>query len=209
MTDRQWPNQRETRAHSAANFYLAVYELVTQIPPGRVATYGQIARLLGHPSAARAVGYALHALPTGSDIPWQRVINASGRISSRGDPHYETVQRTLLEAEGVGFEGSGMINLKTFRWPGPSPTERRDHHKPHQQQESHQPQDDRHVQAQDARVQAARQHGAELPAQNHARASKQHGAQQHHALLAKGQQERSIQAHQGRRQTRHKDHQHC
>jgi methylated-DNA-protein-cysteine methyltransferase related protein len=208
MTDRPSPNQRESQAGSAANFYRLVYELVAQIPPGSVATYGQIARLLGHPSAARAVGYALHALATGSDIPWQRVVNASGGISSRCDPHYETIQRTLLEAEGVRFERRGTINLKTFRWPGPSPAERRDHHKPHQQQASHQPQDGRHLQTQGARVQAARQHGGELPAQKHARAGKQHGAQQHRALLAEGQQEGSMQAHQGRRHTRHKDHEH-
>src|SRR5688572_12053419 len=104
MAGRQGPQQRRIQIDSAASFYLAVYQVVAQIPPGRVATYGQIARLLGHPSAARAVGYALHALPPGSDIPWQRVINASGHISSRCDPHYETIQRTLLEAEGVCFE---------------------------------------------------------------------------------------------------------
>jgi methylated-DNA-protein-cysteine methyltransferase-like protein len=132
MTDRP-----DRQVISAANFYLAVYELVAEIPPGKVATYGQIARLLGHPSAARAVGYALHALPTGCDTPWQRVINASGRISARGNPHYEAIQRTLLEAEGVRFEPGGMINLKIFRWPGPSSMKRRHHDKPHEQQDSH------------------------------------------------------------------------
>jgi methylated-DNA-protein-cysteine methyltransferase-like protein len=105
------------------SFYTAVYRLVGRIPPGMVATYGQIARLLGHPSAARAVGYALHALPTGSNIPWQRVINAAGRISSRCQPHAESIQRTLLEAEGVRFNAAAAVDLRRYRWPGPSPDE--------------------------------------------------------------------------------------
>jgi methylated-DNA-protein-cysteine methyltransferase related protein len=101
------------------NFYAAVYRLVAQIPAGKVTTYGQIARWLGHPSAARAVGYALHALPTGSDIPWQRVINAAGRVSSRCDRHYEAIQRALLEAEGVRFDSYGSVDLLRFSWGGP------------------------------------------------------------------------------------------
>lgn len=112
------------RAYDTPNFYADVYRLVAQIPPGKVATYGQIARLLGHPSAARAVGYALHALPTGSDIPWQRVINAAGRISSRCDRHYEAIQRALLEAEGVRFDPYGTVDLQRFGWLGPSGVER-------------------------------------------------------------------------------------
>jgi methylated-DNA-protein-cysteine methyltransferase-like protein len=108
------------RAQDMPNFYASVYRLVAQIPPGKVTTYGQIARWLGHPSAARAVGYALHALPTGADLPWQRVINASGRISSRSDRHYEAIQRALLEAEGVRFDAYGNIDLSAFSWPGPS-----------------------------------------------------------------------------------------
>jgi methylated-DNA-protein-cysteine methyltransferase-like protein len=101
------------------NFYAAVYRLVAQIPAGKVTSYGQIARWLGHPSAARAVGYALHAVPAGSDIPWQRVINAAGRISSRCDRHYEAIQRALLEAEGVRFDSYGNVDLGRFGWPGP------------------------------------------------------------------------------------------
>jgi len=108
------------RAAEVPNFYAAVYHLVAQIPQGKVTTYGQIARWLGHPSAARAVGYALHAMPSGSDIPWQRVINASGRISSRCDRHYESIQRALLEAEGVRFDAYGSVDLQRFGWLGPS-----------------------------------------------------------------------------------------
>ena len=107
-------------AERVPNFYAAVYRMVERIPPGKVATYGQIATLLGHASAARAVGYALHALPTGSDIPWQRVINVAGRISTRRDRHYEAIQRALLEAEGVCFDVTGGVDLRVFRWSGPS-----------------------------------------------------------------------------------------
>ncbi len=106
-------------ANDPPNFYTAVYRLVAKIPPGQVTTYGQIARWLGHPSAARAVGYALHALPANSDIPWQRVINAAGRVSSRCDRHYEAIQRALLEAEGVRFDAYGTIDLQGFGWRGP------------------------------------------------------------------------------------------
>jgi methylated-DNA-protein-cysteine methyltransferase related protein len=111
------------------NFYAAVYRLVAQVPSGKVTTYGQIARWLGHPSAARAVGYALHALPTGSEIPWHRVINAAGRVSSRCDRHYEAIQRALLEAEGIRFSTYGSVDLQRFGWRGPlgdEPDQRRD-----------------------------------------------------------------------------------
>jgi methylated-DNA-protein-cysteine methyltransferase related protein len=112
---------RSTAANRAdvPNFYAAVYGLVAQIPRGQVTTYGQIARWLGHPSAARAVGYALHALPSGSEIPWQRVINAAGRVSSRCDRHYEEIQRALLEAEEVKFDSYGNVDLQRFGWSGP------------------------------------------------------------------------------------------
>jgi methylated-DNA-protein-cysteine methyltransferase-like protein len=112
------------RAQEVPNFYASVYQLVALIPAGKVTTYGQIARWLGHTSAARAVGYALHALPTGSDLPWQRVINAAGRVSSRCDRHYEAIQRALLEAEGVQFDSYGNVDLQTFGWLGPSETSR-------------------------------------------------------------------------------------
>lgn len=123
MSRAQRPPRGEETPAALPNFYTAVYRLVIQIPPGRVATYGQIASLLGHPSAARAVGYALHALPIGSSIPWQRVINAAGRISTRCEPHAEAIQRTLLESEGICFDAAASVDLRTFRWSGPSPGE--------------------------------------------------------------------------------------
>jgi len=91
---------------------------VRRIPRGRVATYGGIAELAGLEGHARQVGYALHDLPAGSDMPWHRVINAKGEISprTRGDSH--ELQRMLLEAEGVELDLAGRIDLKRFRWRG-------------------------------------------------------------------------------------------
>jgi methylated-DNA-protein-cysteine methyltransferase-like protein len=136
------------------NFYAAVYRLVAQIPAGRVTTYGQIARWLGHLSAARAVGYALHVLPAGSEIPWQRVINAAGRVSARCDQHYEAIQRALLEAEGVQFDRSGSVDLKKFGWSGPLAFEHHLRAETHQQAPP-QHHEDRHIPPPDVRRQAS------------------------------------------------------
>ena len=149
---------RPTGANRAdvPNFYAAVYRLVAQIPPGKVTTYGQIARWLGHPSAARAVGYALHALPTGSEIPWQRVINAAGRVSSRCDRHYEGIQRALLEGEGVQFDSYGSVDLQRFGWGGPLAGEHDQRGETHQHQSPHQQEDSRHIPPQGVHRQALR-----------------------------------------------------
>jgi len=99
-------------------FFEQVYQAVRHIPPGKVATYGQIARLLGNPRAARTVGWALHSLPSGSDVPWQRVINASGTISLDTRGPGGAIQRVLLEAEGVVFDDQGRVDLETHGWTG-------------------------------------------------------------------------------------------
>jgi methylated-DNA-protein-cysteine methyltransferase-like protein len=94
-----------------------IYAVVERIPEGRVATYGQVAALAGLPRQARLVGYSLHGLPDGSTLPWQRVVNAQGRVSQRAEPGYsEGLQRHLLEEEGVVFDLSGRIDLKRYRW---------------------------------------------------------------------------------------------
>jgi methylated-DNA-protein-cysteine methyltransferase-like protein len=101
------------------NFYQQVYDLVAQIPRGRVMTYGQIAVLLRKPTAARAVGYALHQLPPGTDIPWQRVINSQGKISPRGAGdllHEPSLQQILLEGEGIPFDSQRKIDLDQYLW---------------------------------------------------------------------------------------------
>ena len=99
------------------HFYDQDYRLVRSIPPGCVATYGQIARLLGQPHAARTVGWALQGLPARSGVPWQRVVNAAGRISLP-NPQAAAEQRRLLEGEGVVFSSTGHIDLRRFGWEG-------------------------------------------------------------------------------------------
>lgn len=93
-----------------------IYAVVRRIPRGRVATYGQVARLAGRPGHARQVGYALHALPASSRVPWQRVVNARGRVSTRAEPGCDVLQRRLLEGEGVAFRPDGRIDLERHGW---------------------------------------------------------------------------------------------
>ena len=105
----------EESGQSGPRLYERIYATVRQIPAGRVATYGQIARLVGGCSA-QMVGFALAALPNGSDVPWQRVINAKGKISPRGIGFGSMIQRTLLEEEGVDFSRDETIDLNTYGW---------------------------------------------------------------------------------------------
>jgi methylated-DNA-protein-cysteine methyltransferase-like protein len=81
-----------------------------------VATYGQVAALAGMAGHARQVGYALHALPEDSAVPWHRVVNAGGGISRRSLPGAELVQQQLLEREGVKFDARGRLALTRVRW---------------------------------------------------------------------------------------------
>ena len=99
------------------NSYRTIYAVVSRIPRGSIATYGQIARLAGKPGHARLVGYALNALHGRTSIPWHRVVNAKGRISPRsGASSADILQRHRLEQEGVKFDESGRIPLDNFRW---------------------------------------------------------------------------------------------
>jgi methylated-DNA-protein-cysteine methyltransferase-like protein len=101
-----------------------VFAVVRRVPRGRVATYGQVARLAGLGRAARQVGYALHALNPASSVPWHRVVNARGTISLRSSG-WEVEQRLRLEREGVRFDAGGRIALGTFGWtPAHSSTRR-------------------------------------------------------------------------------------
>ena len=107
---------RGKRTAAAERFQRAVYRLVEEIPRGRVATYGQLAAILGWPRAARAVGYAMRHCPSG--LPWQRVVNASGGISLRANVGSMMTQRLLLEQDGVPVR-RGRIRLDPHRWTGP------------------------------------------------------------------------------------------
>jgi methylated-DNA-protein-cysteine methyltransferase-like protein len=103
----------------ASSTYERIWAAVRRIPRGRVSTYGWVAEMAGVPGAARQVGYAMHALPPHTTVPWHRVINAQGRVSPRGggaDPALR--QRFLLEAEGVEFDGNGRVSLERFGWRG-------------------------------------------------------------------------------------------
>lgn len=88
-----------------------VYALVRDIPPGRVATYGQLAALLGYPAHSRLVGRIMKKAPD-ADIPAHRVLGSGGKLS-RG---WRDEQRSRLEAEGVGFTEGGNVQIKAFQW---------------------------------------------------------------------------------------------
>ena len=100
-----------------AGVYDRIYALIERIPPGRVATYGQIARIEGH-CTARMVGYALSTTPDGLNLPWQRVLNSAGRLSERRGGGTDR-QRELLSAEGVVFNARGRLDFEQFGWAGP------------------------------------------------------------------------------------------
>jgi methylated-DNA-protein-cysteine methyltransferase-like protein len=116
------PKSRAGVRVKPSSSYERIWAVVRRIPAGRVATYGQVARVAGLGGAARLVGYALHALPEkGHRVPWQRVINSQGRISTRRYAGGDEVQRRLLEREGVRFDARERIDLARFGWSGKRP----------------------------------------------------------------------------------------
>ena len=98
-----------------------VLSIVEAVPSGMVVTYGQVALLAGSPRAARQVGAVLHGLREPEEVPWQRVINAQGKISTYKVGSGE-LQRALLEAEGIVFDAEGRVDLRVYRW-DPDPRE--------------------------------------------------------------------------------------
>jgi methylated-DNA-protein-cysteine methyltransferase-like protein len=96
--------------------YESIYAVVRQVPAGRVTTYGTVAKLVAG-ATARIVGYAMAATPKGSNVPWQRVINSQGKISPHGLGYGSSIQRKLLEEEGILFDQNGKIDLDKFGWP--------------------------------------------------------------------------------------------
>lgn len=98
------------------SIYDRIYATVRRIPEGRVATYGGIARRVGG-CTPRQVGYAMAALPAGSDVPWHRVINSRGEVSPRKSGYGASLQREFLEEEGVYFNRADRVDLARFGWP--------------------------------------------------------------------------------------------
>ena len=103
------------QAPASPGAYDRIYAVVRRIPRGRVATYGQVAAEAGLAGRARQVGYALHALPGGSIVPWHRVINSAGRVSLPPDDGGLDQQFRLL-TEGVEVNLGGRISLARFQW---------------------------------------------------------------------------------------------
>jgi len=118
-----WPDSESGEAISKARevspLYRDIWKVVGRIPRGRVATYGQIARLAGRPGQPRLVGYALHSLPSGSRLPWHRVINAQGKVSTRSvssSGFAEPWQQAMLRQEGIFFDSHGRLDLTEYQW---------------------------------------------------------------------------------------------
>lgn len=92
-----------------------IWQLVATIPAGKIATYGQLAKLAGYPNHARYVGATLKMLPKDSSLPWFRVVNAQGKISLPENSSAYTRQRHLLEADGIEFSAN-KIPLRHYQW---------------------------------------------------------------------------------------------
>ena len=92
-----------------------IWQVLASIPPGTVATYGQLANLAGCPNHARYVGFTLKNMPDNTQLPWHRVVNAQGRLSFPVGSEAYARQRALLESEGVVFR-NGRISLKSYGW---------------------------------------------------------------------------------------------
>ena len=93
-----------------------VYEACKKVPNGRVATYGQIAFLIGRPKCARQVGWALHACPENGNIPWHRIINRFGKLSTGTGFGGMEIQKQLLESEGIHVNKEYTIDLNEYLW---------------------------------------------------------------------------------------------
>ncbi|MBS4022320.1 MAG: MGMT family protein [Dethiobacter sp.] len=99
-------------------FYHQVYEMVAAIPAGRVATYGQIASLLGKPQGGRAVGWAMRAVPADLKLPSHRVVNKQGALAPVYAFGSQERQRRMLAGEGITFDKNGRVNVEQHLWDG-------------------------------------------------------------------------------------------
>lgn len=103
------------------DLYTRIYDVVRSIPAGKVASYGQVAALVGSPRSARIVGWALRQLPSETDVPWWRVLNAAGMISIENLDVPKVEQARLLEAEGVTTtkrDGNLWVDMSVCHWEG-------------------------------------------------------------------------------------------
>ena len=98
------------------NSFEIIYEIVRKIPYGKVATYGQIARLARNPRMSRVVGYAMHSAP--DDVPCHRVVNRFGELTDAFRPFGKATHRMLLEMEGIEFKADGCVDLGKYQWNG-------------------------------------------------------------------------------------------
>jgi methylated-DNA-protein-cysteine methyltransferase-like protein len=96
------------------SFSKLVTRAIKSIPKGKVATYGQVARIAGNPRASRLVVWILRSLSEKHDLPWHRVINSQGRISLRGDGYQ--LQKKMLESEGVRFDPEDRVDMNLYQW---------------------------------------------------------------------------------------------
>jgi methylated-DNA-protein-cysteine methyltransferase-like protein len=99
-----------------SEFSTKVIQLIRQIPPGKVATYGQIAKLAGKPQGSRGVAWILHSSSTVHQLPWHRVLNSQGRISFEIGTHNFRQQKKRLEKEGIELSTDGRLDLAKFQW---------------------------------------------------------------------------------------------
>ena len=112
-----------------ALFYRKVYAVVKLIPEGTVTSYGRVAAMIGHPGAARQVGYAMSALksriddPEYHDVPWQRVVGHDGKIVIKGGDHSRHFQAELLREEGVSITPDLSVDMGAHLWEGLLPHE--------------------------------------------------------------------------------------
>ena len=113
--------QEETKppAVRRSGLYDRIYDLVALIPRGRVATYGQLAALVGD-CTPRMAGYAMAAVPFYGKVPWHRVINSQGKVSGRRREGDAGDQQNRLAAEGVTFDARGRLDLSRLQWAGPT-----------------------------------------------------------------------------------------
>ncbi|MDD4188502.1 MAG: MGMT family protein [Eubacteriales bacterium] len=97
-------------------FFERVYDAVRRIPEGKVATYGQIAQIIGEPRKSRYVGWALHSNPYRGEVPCHRVVNRNGELSGGFAFGGMEAQRHMLAVEGIEFTDEGTIDLDKYRW---------------------------------------------------------------------------------------------